>query len=75
LLLPDRKDFLKGDWPLGLRERVAAMTQRLEAGSRKWAPVIFGKEGHALKIHCEMFGTGQTPICADHKLRASLECH
>lgn len=45
LLLHDRKDFLKGDWPQELRERVAEMTQRMETGSRKWARVIFGKEG------------------------------
>src|SRR5712675_3310540 len=43
LLLYDRKDFLKGEWPPELRERVAEMTQRIEVGSRKWARVIFGK--------------------------------
>ena len=45
LLLHDRKDFLKGEWPPELTERVAEMTRRMEAGSRKWARVIFGKDG------------------------------
>src|ERR1700704_1250816 len=45
LLLYDRKDFLKGEWPPELRQRVAEMTQRIEVRSRKWARVIFGKEG------------------------------
>src|SRR6195256_7099330 len=44
LLLYDRKDFLKGEWPPELRQRVAEMTQRIEVRSRKWARVIFGKE-------------------------------
>ena len=30
LLLYDRKDFLHGEWPRDLRERVADMTQRME---------------------------------------------
>ena len=31
LLLYDRKDFLKGEWPPELRERVAEMTRRIAA--------------------------------------------
>ena len=35
LLLYDRDDFVQGDWPEELRERVAEMTARMEAsGSR-----------------------------------------
>jgi len=45
LLLHDRKDFLKAEWSPELREGVTEMTQRMEVGSRKWARVIFGKEG------------------------------
>ena len=29
----DRRDFLEGEWPPQLRERVAEMTRRMEAGS------------------------------------------
>jgi AcrR family transcriptional regulator len=45
LLLYDRSDFVQGDWPEELRERVAEMTRRMEAGSRRRARVIFGKDG------------------------------
>src|SRR6202022_3744007 len=43
LLLYDRKDFLKGEWPPELRDRVAEMTQRIEVGSRKGPGVSLGK--------------------------------
>src|ERR1700681_2720782 len=33
LLLYDRRDFVQGEWPEELRERVAEMTQRMEAGT------------------------------------------
>jgi AcrR family transcriptional regulator len=45
LLLYDRSDFVQGDWPEQLRGRVAEMTRRMEAGSRRRARVIFGKDG------------------------------
>ena len=45
LLLYDRSDFVQGDWPEELRGRVAEMTRRMEAGSRRRARVIFGKDG------------------------------
>jgi AcrR family transcriptional regulator len=45
LLLYDRGDFVQGDWPEELRGRVAEMTRRMEAGSRRRARVIFGKDG------------------------------
>jgi AcrR family transcriptional regulator len=67
LLLYDRKDFLQGEWPLELRERVAEMTQRMEAGSRRWARVIFGKEGRdeirlAEFLISELRGRAATPF-------------
>src|SRR5881394_3034223 len=45
LLLYDRSDFVGGDWPEQLHGRVAEMTRRMEAGSRRRARVIFGKDG------------------------------
>src|SRR5215469_9184360 len=33
LLLYDRRDFVHGEWPRELRERVADMTERMEAGA------------------------------------------
>ena len=45
LLLYDRRDFVQGEWPEKLRERVAEMTQRMETGSQRRARVIFGEGG------------------------------
>jgi AcrR family transcriptional regulator len=61
LLLHDRKDFLKAEWPLELRGGVAEMTQRMEAGSRKWARVIFGKEGRD-EIRLAQFLISELPV-------------
>src|SRR4030081_1473869 len=44
LLLYDRNDFIQGDWPEELRERVIEMTRGMEVGSRQWARTIFGKD-------------------------------
>jgi AcrR family transcriptional regulator len=70
LLLHDRKDFLKGDWPPELREGVAEMTQRMETGSRKWARAIFGKEGRD-EIRLAQFLISELPVAAvrQHLLR------
>ena len=45
LLLHDREDFVQGEWPEELREGVAEMTQRMEAGSLRAARVVFGHDG------------------------------
>jgi AcrR family transcriptional regulator len=45
LLLYDRNDFVQGDWPEELRERVMDMTKRMEAGAARRAQVIFGHDG------------------------------
>jgi AcrR family transcriptional regulator len=70
LLLYDRKDFLKGEWPPELRQRVAEMTQRMEAGSRRWARVIFGKEGRD-EIRLAQFLISELPVAVvrQHVLR------
>src|ERR1700688_2939016 len=70
LLLYDRKDFLQGEWPPELRERVAEMTQRIEAASRRWARVIFGKEGRE-EIRLAQFLISELPIAIvrQHLLR------
>jgi AcrR family transcriptional regulator len=70
LLLYDRKDFLQGEWPPELRERVAEMTQRIEAGSRRWARLIFGKEGRD-EIRLAQFLISELPVAVvrQHLLR------
>jgi AcrR family transcriptional regulator len=70
LLLYDRKDFLQGEWPQELRERVAEMTQRIDAGSRRWARVIFGKEGRD-EVRLAQFLISELPVAVvrQHLLR------
>jgi len=61
LLLHDRKDFLQGDWPAELRERVAEMTRRLETGSQRWARAIFGRAGRE-EIRLAQFLISELPV-------------
>ncbi len=70
LLLHDRKDFLKGEWPPELSGRVAEMTRRMEAGSRKWARLIFGKQGRD-EIRLAQFLVSELPVAVvrQHLLR------
>jgi len=70
LLLYDRKDFIHGDWPTELRERVAAMTQQMEDGSRRRARVIFGRDGPE-EIRLAQFLISELPVSVvrQHLLR------
>jgi len=61
LLLHDRKDFLHGDWPQELRERVAAMNKSLENGARRWAQAIFGREGRE-EVRLAQFLISELPV-------------
>jgi AcrR family transcriptional regulator len=61
LLLHDRKDFLHGEWPDELRERVAEMTASLESGARRWARAIFGKEGRD-EVRLAQFLISELPV-------------
>jgi AcrR family transcriptional regulator len=63
LLLYDRKDFVQGAWPKELREQVAAMTQRMEAGSLRRARVIFGKDGRE-EVRLAQFLISEVPVAA-----------
>jgi AcrR family transcriptional regulator len=63
LLLYDRKDFVQGDWPEELRERVAEMTQRVEAGSLRRARVIFGEDGRE-EVRLAQFLISEVPVAA-----------
>jgi AcrR family transcriptional regulator len=70
LLLHDRKDFLQGEWPAELRGRVAEMTERIESGSRRWARVIFGREGRN-EVRLAQFLISELPVAVvrQHLLR------
>jgi AcrR family transcriptional regulator len=61
LLLYDRKDFVHGEWPHELRERVEKMTQRMEARSRRWAQLIFGRDGRT-EIRLAQFLISELPV-------------
>ena len=45
LLLYHRDDFVQGDWPVQLRERVSTQSREIEAGTRRFARVVFGQDG------------------------------
>jgi AcrR family transcriptional regulator len=61
LLLYDRKDFLHGEWPRDLRERVADMTQRMESASKRWARAIFGRDGRD-EVRLAQFLVSELPV-------------
>jgi AcrR family transcriptional regulator len=63
LLLYDRKDFVQGEWPEELRERVAEMTRRMEAGSLRRARVIFGEDGPE-EVRLAQFLISEVPVAA-----------
>jgi AcrR family transcriptional regulator len=63
LLLYDRKDFVQGEWPQELRERVAEMAQRMEAGSLRRARVIFGADGRE-EVRLAQFLISEAPVAA-----------
>jgi AcrR family transcriptional regulator len=63
LLMYDRKDFVQGEWPEELRERVAEMTQRMEAGSLRQARVIFGEDG-CEEVRLAQFLISEVPVAA-----------
>jgi AcrR family transcriptional regulator len=63
LLLYDRRDFVQGEWPEELRERVAEMTQRMEAGTLRRARVIFGEDGRE-EVRLAQFLIAEVPVAA-----------
>ena len=63
LLLYDRRDFVQGEWPEKLRQRVAEMAQRMETGSQRRARVIFG-EGGREEVRLAQFLISEVPVAA-----------
>jgi AcrR family transcriptional regulator len=70
LLLYDRTDFVQGDWPEELRDRVAEMTRRQEGGSQRRARVVFGHDGPE-EVRLAQFVIAEVPVAAvrQHLLR------
>ena len=63
LLLYDREDFVQGEWPEELRERVAEMGRRMQAGSLRCARVIFGQDGQE-EVRIAQFLIAEVPVAA-----------
>ena len=63
LLLYDRRDFVQGEWPEELGERVAEMTRRREAGAQRRARVIFGRDGRE-EVRLAQFLISEVPVAA-----------
>ena len=63
LLLYDREDFVQGEWPEELRERVAEMAHRMQAGSLRCARVIFDRDGPE-EVRLAQFLIAEVPLAA-----------
>jgi AcrR family transcriptional regulator len=63
LLLYDQRDFVQGEWPDELHERVAEMTRRMEASSLRRAQVIFGEDGRE-EVRLAQFLISEVPLAA-----------
>lgn len=63
LLLYHRDDFVQGDWPEELRERVAAMTERMQTGAKRYARLVFGRDG-AEEVRLGQFLLAEVPVAA-----------
>jgi len=63
LLLYHRDDFVQGEWPPALRERVAAQTERMAGGFARAARLIFGRAGPD-ELRRAQFLLAEVPVAA-----------
>jgi AcrR family transcriptional regulator len=63
LLLYHRDDFVQGEWPEELRERVAAMTEGMRSGAQRFARLVFGHDGGE-EIRIGLFLLAEVPVAA-----------
>lgn len=70
LLLYHRDDFVQGEWPEELRERVTAMHERMRTGAKRYARLVFGHDGPE-EVQRGLFLLAQMPVAAvrQHLLR------
>jgi AcrR family transcriptional regulator len=70
LLLHHRDDFVQGEWPEELRERVAAMTEGLRSVAKRYARLVFGRDGPT-ELRLGGFLLADVPVAAvrQHLLR------
>ena len=63
LLLHHRDDFVQGEWPEELRDRVAAMAERGKARAAGFARLIFGEDGPG-ELRRVQFLIAEVPVAA-----------
>jgi AcrR family transcriptional regulator len=63
LLLYHRDDFVEGEWPEALRDRVAEQTRRAEAELVQFARLIFGRQGRQ-ELRRAQFLLAEVPVAA-----------
>ena len=70
LLLYHHDDFVQGEWPEELRERVAAMTEGMRSGAKRFARLVFGRAGEE-EVRLGLFLLAEVPVAAvrQHLLR------
>jgi hypothetical protein len=70
LLLYHHDDFVQGEWPEELRERVAAMTEGMRSGAKRYARLVFGPDS-AEEVRLGRFLLAEVPVAAvrQHLLR------
>jgi AcrR family transcriptional regulator len=61
LLLHHRDDFVQGEWPEALRGAVAAQARQIETGTRRFARLIFGREGRG-EVRRAQFLVAELPL-------------
>jgi AcrR family transcriptional regulator len=63
LLLHSRDDFVRGEWPEALREQAVALAERGEAGTARFARLVFGADGPE-ELRRARFLLAQAPVAA-----------
>jgi len=63
LLLYHRDDFVQGEWPHALRDRVAAQTERMAGGFTRAANLIFGRAAPD-EVRRAQFLLAEVPVAA-----------
>jgi AcrR family transcriptional regulator len=63
LLIYDRRDFIQGEGPDELRDRVAEMTRHMEAGAARRSRAVFGATGRE-EVRLAQFLISEMPVAA-----------
>ena len=61
LLLYHRDDFVQGGWPQTLRNAVAVQARQIETGARRFARLVFGRDGRG-EVRRAQFLLAELPL-------------